>query len=90
MGLDDPLPDNPKPEYFMDLKFPLFLRLRARECYDPLHLDKRWDVSVSFRLMITTMALVWNIVSQSDVVPQSYSPHAQAAIQDGRVLQQKV
>ncbi len=30
-------------KYFMDLGFPLALRLRARECYDPRHLDKRWD-----------------------------------------------
>ncbi len=30
-------------EYFMDVSFPLALRLRARECYDPRHLDNRWD-----------------------------------------------
>ena len=30
-------------EYFMDLKFPVALRLRSRGCYDPKHLDMRWD-----------------------------------------------
>jgi hypothetical protein len=30
-------------EYFMDSRFPLALRLRSREGYDPKHLDKKWD-----------------------------------------------
>jgi hypothetical protein len=30
-------------EYFMDFRFPLTLRLRARECFDPTHLDTRWN-----------------------------------------------
>ena len=30
-------------EYFMDFSYPLPLRRRARECYDPKHLDTRWD-----------------------------------------------
>jgi hypothetical protein len=27
----------------MDFKFPSALRLRVRECYEPEHLDNRWD-----------------------------------------------
>ena len=33
-------------EYFMDFRFPLPLRLRARECYDPKHLVQRVIVTV--------------------------------------------
>ncbi len=45
-------------EYFMDLKFPLAFRLRARECYDPKHLDKSWDNFCIVPLCLSTTGAV--------------------------------
>ena len=81
-------------EYFMDLRFPLALRLRVRECYDPKHFYKRWD---KFCIVPPCSPLEQledrshspRVERLDDVQSQHVSVHGEGGIRNERVPQEE-